>query len=94
MTLEENNDLSQFIIDELQASLINHENRINISNTSLKCAFAAQSSISRVRGRGRYNSRCRVIRCSRGLRSSSLANVTGRGKNQNPNHPSGQVFDK
>ena len=53
MTLEENKDTSQFTIDELQDSLINHEHRINISNTSLECAFASQSSISRGRGKRR-----------------------------------------
>ena len=36
-TLEENK--SQFTIDELQASLINHEHRINRSNTSLEGTF-------------------------------------------------------
>ena len=59
LTLEENKDLSQFTIDELQASLINHEHRISRSNTSLEGAFAAQSSIIYGRGRGRYNSRGR-----------------------------------
>ena len=36
MTLEENKDMSVFTIDELQSSLINHEHRINRSNTSLE----------------------------------------------------------
>ena len=49
MTLEENKDMSQFTIDELQASLINNENGISKSNTSLEGAFEAQSSISRGR---------------------------------------------
>ena len=40
MTLEANEDMSTFTIDELQASLINHEYRINRSNTSLEGAFA------------------------------------------------------
>ena len=39
MTLEENKDIAQFTIDELQASLINHEHRINRSNISLEGAF-------------------------------------------------------
>ena len=33
VTLEENKDLSYFTIDQLQASLINHEHIINRSNT-------------------------------------------------------------
>ena len=40
MTLEENKDMLQLTIDEVQASLINHEHRISRSNTSLEGAFA------------------------------------------------------
>ena len=36
VTLEENKDMSVFTIDELQASLINHEHIINRTNTSLE----------------------------------------------------------
>jgi hypothetical protein len=39
VTLEESKDLSQFSLDELQASLINHEYRVNRSNMSLENAF-------------------------------------------------------
>jgi hypothetical protein len=35
VTLEENKYLSHFSLDELQASLINHEHRLNRSNMSL-----------------------------------------------------------
>ena len=52
VTLEENKDMSVFTINELQASLINHEHIIHRSNTSLEGAFTTQSSISRGRGRG------------------------------------------
>jgi hypothetical protein len=52
VTLEESKDLSQFNLVELQASLINHEHRLNRSNMSLENAFFTQSSISRGRGRG------------------------------------------
>jgi hypothetical protein len=41
VTLEEGKDLSQFSLDELQASLINHEHRLNRSNMSLENAFSA-----------------------------------------------------
>ena len=77
MTLEENKDMSHFTIDELQSSLINHEHRISRSNTSLECAFATQSSISRGIGRGRYSSRGKGIIFSRGHKKS-LASVVGR----------------
>ena len=42
VTLEENKDPSQFTIDELQASLINHEHRMSRTNTSLEGAFFAR----------------------------------------------------
>ena len=94
MTLEENKDMSMFTIDELQDSLINHEHRISRTNTSLEGAFMAQSFISRGGGKGRNKSRGRGRISSRGGRERSLANVDGRGENQNPSHPSGQRFDK
>ena len=79
VNLEENKDMSVFTIDEFQDSLINHEHIINRSNTSLKCAFATQSYMSRGRGKGRFNSIGRGRIFYRGGCSSSLANVTGRG---------------
>ena len=57
VTLGENKDMTMFTIDELQASLINHEHRINRTQTSLEGAFAAQSSISRGRARGETTSK-------------------------------------
>ena len=57
VTLEEHTNMSVFTIDELQDSLINYEQKINRSNTSLEGAFAAQYSISHGRGRGINNSR-------------------------------------
>ena len=41
VTLEEHTDMSTFTIDELQASLINHEHRLSRTQTSLEGAFAA-----------------------------------------------------
>ena len=78
VTLEENKDMSDFTIDKLQTSLINHEHIINRTNTSFEGAFVAQSSISRGRGKGTNNSP------GRGGRSSSPTNATGRGQNENP----------
>ena len=40
VTLEEHTDMLTFSIDELQASLINHEHRINRTQTSLESTFA------------------------------------------------------
>ena len=94
VTLEENKDMSMFTIDELQASLINHEHRIRRTNTSLEGAFVAHSSIICGIGKGRNNSKGRGRRSSIGGRYRSLANVAGRGENQNPSQPSGQRFDK
>ena len=77
ITLEENKDMSQFNLDELQASLINHEHRINRSNTSLEDTFVAQSSVSHGRGTGRYNSRGKGISSSRGGHGRNPMNVAG-----------------
>ena len=82
VTLEEHTDMLKFTIDELQASLINHEHRLSKTQTSLEGAFAAQSSISRARGRGRNNFRGRGRSSSKGGRNKSPANVVGRGENQ------------
>ena len=75
MTLEEHTDMSAFTIDDLQASLINHEHRLSRTKTSLEGAFAAQSSISRGRGKGRNNFRGRGRSSSRGGQGRSPANV-------------------
>ena len=89
VTLEEIKYLSQFSLDELQASLINHEHRLNRSSMSLENAFSTQSSISHGRGRGRGNSRGRGISYMRGGYSSSLGNTGGRGTNPSTSHSSG-----
>ena len=52
VSLEENKDMTVFTIDELQVSRINHEHKINRTNTLSEGAFATQSSISRGRDRG------------------------------------------
>ena len=88
VTLEEHIDMSKFTIDELQASLINHEHRLSRTQTSLEGAFVAQSSIIHRRGRGRNNFIGRGRSSSRGGRGRSPVNVGGRGENQDPSHPS------
>ena len=79
--LEANKMMSQFTIHELQASLINKEHKINISNISLEVAFATQPSISSGRGRGRYNSRGRGRSVSKGGCNNNQTNVVDRGQN-------------
>ena len=66
VTLEEHTDMSTFTIGELQASLVNHEHRLNKTQTSLEGAFATQTSISHGRGRGRNNFRGKGRSSSRG----------------------------
>ena len=66
VTLEENKEMLMFTIDEMQASLINHEHKISRKNTSLEGAFTTQSSISHGRGRGENKFRCRGRSSSRG----------------------------
>jgi hypothetical protein len=89
VNLEENKYLSKFILDELQASLINHEHILNSSIMSLENAFFVRSSISCGRGKGRVNSRGRGISFVRGGHSNSPRNTGERGEIQNNNHPSG-----
>ena len=66
VTLEEHTDMTTFTIDELQASLINHEHRLSRTQTSLEGAYSTQSSISHGRGKGRNNFRGRGRIYSRG----------------------------
>jgi hypothetical protein len=94
VTLEESKDLSQFSLDELQASLINHEHRLNRSSMSLENAFSVQSSISLGRGRGSANSRGRGRSFDRSACSSNPGNTGGRGQNPSTSQPSGQRIDK
>jgi hypothetical protein len=94
VTLEKRKELSHFSLDELQASIINHEHRSNRSNMSLENAFFVQSSIICGRGRGRANSRGEGRSSSRGGRSSSPGNIGGRGQNPNTSQPSNHKFDK
>jgi hypothetical protein len=94
VTLEESKDLSYFNLDELQDSLINHENILNRSNMSLDNAFFMQSSISLGRGRGRYNSRGRRRIYVRGGHSIILGYIGGRGQNTNTSQPSSQRTDE
>ena len=73
--LEANKMMSQFTIHELQASFINKEHKINISDISLEGVFAPQPSISSGRGRGRGTS------VSKGGCNNNPTNVVDRGNN-------------
>eukprot|EP00253_Pinus_taeda_P032692 PITA_32692 len=59
-TIEETKDLSNFLVDELHASLITHEQRLSRNeNSSIKQAFKTQMSFGRGRGQDRGNKRGR-----------------------------------
>jgi len=94
VTLEERKYLSHLILDEMQDSLINHENRLNRSSMSLENSFSVQSSISHGRGMGRANSRGRRRSFVKGGRSSKPENTGGRGQNPNTSQPSGHRTEK
>lgn len=95
IAIEETKDLTQLTMDELHASLINHEYRMNKSHTSIENAFSSQASISRGKGRGRFTPRGRGRNSFRG-HSNSPTNQGGRGHNNEhfQTHPSGQRQDK
>ena len=81
VAIEETKDLSQFSVDELHASLMSHDQRLNIAtNSSLEHAFKTQMSFGQGRGRGRSNYRGRGISPHKGGRSNP-ASTSGRGSN-------------
>eukprot|EP00253_Pinus_taeda_P029962 PITA_29962 len=88
-TIEETKDLSSFLVDELHASLITHEQRLSRNqNSSLEQAFKTQMSFGRGRGQGRGNKRGRGRIQNRGGRNIP-ANAQGRGSNPNQNQGQG-----
>ena len=87
-------------MDELNASFISHEHRLNrVASSSLEHTFKTQVSFGQNQGRGRSYARRRGIISHRGGRSSSSSS-NGRGNNQNPsqgpsqNQVQGQKYDK
>eukprot|EP00253_Pinus_taeda_P018864 PITA_18864 len=88
-TIKETKDLSNFSVDELHASLLTHEQRLNRNeNSSLEQAFKIQISFGRGRGQGRGNKRGRGRSQNRGGRNNP-ANAQGRGSNPNENQGQG-----
>eukprot|EP00253_Pinus_taeda_P026831 PITA_26831 len=60
VAIEETKDLSQFIVDELSASLMSHEHRLSRgTDSSFEEAFKTQMSFSQRKGQGRVNNRGR-----------------------------------
>eukprot|EP00253_Pinus_taeda_P011564 PITA_11564 len=87
-TIEETKDLSNFLVDDLHASLITHEQRLSRNEkSSLEKAFKNQMSFGSGRGQGKGNKRGRGRSQNRSGRNSP-ANAQGRGRN--PNHKQGQ----
>eukprot|EP00253_Pinus_taeda_P026366 PITA_26366 len=77
-------DLSQFSADELHASLILHEHRLNrASSSSLEHAFKTQVSFRHGRGGGRSYARGRGRSPHKGGRSNPSSS-SARGNKQNP----------
>jgi len=100
VAIEDTKDLSQCLVDEIHASLVSHEHRLNRkSNTLLERAFKAQVSTGQGRGRGRSNTRGRGRSPHKGGRGSPSSS-SGRGNNQNPsqgpsqNQAQGQRYNK
>jgi len=105
-TIEETKDLTNFLVDELHASLITHEQRLSRNeNSSLKHAFKTQMFFGRGKGQGRGNKRGRGRSQNRGGRNSPT-NAQERGTDPNQNqgqgsnqqsgqhHAQGQRYDK
>eukprot|EP00253_Pinus_taeda_P023442 PITA_23442 len=84
VAIEETKDLSYFLLDELNVSLISHEHRLNRTTKSLlEDAFKTQVSFGQGRGRGRSSTRGRGRSRHIGGRSSPSSS-SGRGNTQNP----------
>ena len=89
VAIEETKDLSLFTVDELSASLMSHEHRLNRGTySSLEQDFKSQMSFGRGRGQGRENNRGRGRSQNRGGKNNP-ANTHGRGTNQNQNQGQG-----
>eukprot|EP00253_Pinus_taeda_P012937 PITA_12937 len=99
VAIEETKDLSQFTVDELSASLMSHEHRLNRGTySSFEQAFKTQMSFGPRRGRGRANNRGRGRSQNRGRNNPT--STSGRSCNRNQDEGSskqqahGQRYDK
>eukprot|EP00253_Pinus_taeda_P012472 PITA_12472 len=100
VAIEETKHLSQFLVDELQTSLISHEHRLNrATSSSLEPSFKTQVSFGQGQVRARSYTRGRGRTPHRGGRSSPSIS-SGRGSDQIPsqgpsqNQAQGQSYDK
>jgi len=85
VAIEETRDLSQFLVDELHASLTSHEHRLNReTSSSMEHAFKTHVSFGQGKGKGRSYARGRGRSPHRGGKSNP-SSLGGRGSNQNPN---------
>eukprot|EP00253_Pinus_taeda_P019347 PITA_19347 len=82
VAIEETKDLSQFMVDELNASLMSHEHRLSRGTYSyFEQAFKTQMSFNQRKGRGRENNRGRGR--SQNRDKYFPASTSGRSCNQN-----------
>ena len=89
VAIEETKDLSLYTVDELSASLMSHEHRLNKGTySSLEQAFKTQIFFGRSLGQDRENNSGRGKSQNRGR--NSLTSSTGRSRNQNQNEGSSQ----
>eukprot|EP00253_Pinus_taeda_P034395 PITA_34395 len=80
--IEETEDLSQFTVDELSASLMSHEHRLSRGpDSSFEQAFKTQMSFNQRKDRGRANNRGRGRSQNKGR--NNIASTSGRSCNQN-----------
>eukprot|EP00253_Pinus_taeda_P003406 PITA_03406 len=99
VAIEETKDLSQFIVDELSASLMSHEHRLSRgTDSSFEQAFKTQMSFGQGKGRGRANNRGHGRSQNKG--KNNPTSTSGRSCNQNQDEGSskqqahGQRYDK
>eukprot|EP00253_Pinus_taeda_P009433 PITA_09433 len=99
IAIEETEDLSQFTVDELSASLMSHEHRLSRgTDSSLEQAFKTQMSFGQQKGRGRENNISHGRSQNKGRNNPT--STSGRRCNQNQDegssrqHAHGQRYDK
>ncbi|XP_047267680.1 uncharacterized protein LOC124898100 [Capsicum annuum] len=85
-SIEESKDIDELLLDELQISLLVHEQKMNRSSTSKEQALKASTFVpsnSRGKGRGRGRGRGREDRGNRDGGRNFRANNDGKGRGKN-----------